>query len=315
MRKLFLIIGVLLIFSTALKAQDPTIKDLKNEAAKSIPKDPKDTAAKKWKLGGLFNLNINQGTQSNWSAGGDKFSFSLNAYLNVFAFYKKNKSSWDNNLDLAYGIVNTTSLGSRKASDRIDLLSKYGYALAPKWNVAALFNLRTQFAKGFAYSKTPAGKDTSTVISNTFAPAYVLLSLGIDYKPTDNFSLFISPLTERWVIVTNDSIAPLFGVLPGKNSKNELGAFLSANYTAKLGSNFVYKTKLDLFSNYKQKPQNVDIYWTNALTAKITKYINFSFTLDMIYDDNTKNVNPVKGPAPQWLQLMGVGFAYNFRKK
>ena len=181
--------------------------------------------------------------------------------------------------------------------------------------MAALFNLRTQFAKGFAYSKTPAGKDTSTVISNTFAPAYVLLSLGIDYKPTDNFSLFISPLTERWVIVTNDSIAPLFGVLPGKNSKNELGAFLSANYTAKLGSNFVYKTKLDLFSNYKQKPQNVDIYWTNALTAKITKYINFSFTLDMIYDDNTKNVNPVKGPAPQWLQLMGVGFAYNIRKK
>lgn len=315
MKKIFLLSFTFFLTATVAIAQDPSIKDLKNEAAKSIPKDAKDTAAKTWKLGGLFNLNINQGTQSNWSAGGDKFSFSLNAYLNVFAFYKKNKSSWDNNLDLAYGIVNTTSLGSRKASDRIDLLSKYGYALAPKWNVAALFNLRTQFAKGFAYSKTPAGKDTATVISNTFAPAFVLLSLGIDYKPTDNFSLFISPLTERWVIVTNDSIAPLFGVLPGKNSKNELGAFLSANYTAKLGSNFVYKTKLDLFSNYKQKPQNVDIYWTNTLTAKLTKYINFSFNLDMIYDDNTKNVNPVKGPAPQWLQLMGVGFAYNFRKK
>jgi Protein of unknown function (DUF3078) len=315
MKKIFVLSFAFFLTATVALAQDPSIKELKNEAAKSIPKDPKDTTAKTWKLGGLFNLNINQGTQSNWSAGGDKFSFSLNAYLNVFAFYKKNKSSWDNNLDLAYGIVNTTSLGSRKASDRIDLLSKYGYALSPKWNVAALFNLRTQFAKGFAYSKTPAGKDTSTVISNTFAPAYVLLSLGIDYKPRDNFSLFISPLTERWVIVTNDSIAPLFGVLPGKNSKNELGAFISANYTAKLGNNFVYKTKLDLFSNYKQKPQNVDIYWTNSLTAKLTKYINFSFNLDMIYDDDTKNVNPVKGPAPQWLQLMGVGFAYNFRKK
>ncbi len=311
-----IIIGFLsLLIPFSLAAQDPTVKDLKNEASKSVKKNPGDTASKTWKLGGLFNLNINQGTQSNWSAGGDKFSFSLNAYLNVFAFYKKNKSSWDNNLDLAYGIVNTTSLGSRKASDRIDLLSKYGYAIAPKWNVAALFNLRTQFAKGFAYSKTAAGKDTATVISNTFAPAYVLLSLGIDYKPRDNFSLFISPLTERWVIVSNDSIAPLFGVLPGKNSKNELGAFLSANYTAKLGNNFVYKTKLDLFSNYKQKPQNIDIFWTNALTAKITKYINFSFTLDMIYDDNTKNVNPAKGPAPQWLQLMGIGFAYNFNKK
>ena len=315
MKKILLLHFVLFLFVTALQAQDPTVKDLKNEATKSIAKDPKDTTVKTWKTGGLFNLNINQGTLSNWSAGGDKFSFSLNAYLNVFAFYKKNKSSWDNSLDLAYGIVNTTSLGSRKASDRIDLLSKYGYAISKKWNAAALFNLRSQFTNGFAYSKTAAGKDTSSVISKTFAPAYVLLSLGMDYKPKDNFSLFISPLTERWVIVSDRLIKPLYGVDPGKTAKNELGAFVSANYTAKLGANFVYKTRLDLFSNYKQKPQNIDIFWTNVLNAKLTKYINFSFNLDMIYDDNTKNVNPLKGPAPQWLQLMGIGFAYNFGKK
>lgn len=304
---------LLVSFTAFCQAQDPTVKDLKNEAAKTITKDPKDTTHKTWKLGGLFNLNVNQGTLSNWSAGGDKFSFSLNAYLNVFAFYKKNKHSWDNSLDLAYGIVNTTSLGSRKASDRIDLLSKYGYSIAPKWSVSTLFNLRTQFTNGYAYSKTASGADTSNVISKTFAPAYVLLSIGVDYKPTDNFSIFISPLTERWVIVGDSVIAPLYGLLPGKKAKNELGAFVTANYTAKLGANFVYKSRLDLFSNYKQKPQNIDVYWTNALTAKLTKYINFSFNLDMIYDDDTKNVNPAKGPAPQWLQLMGIGFAYNFK--
>jgi len=311
-----LLLPVFIFFTVVyVHAQDPTIKDLKNEATKSIKKDPADTAAKTWKLGGLVNVNINQGTLTNWSAGGDQFSFSLNAFLNVFAFYKKNKSSWDNNLDLGYGIVNTTSLGSRKASDRIDLLSKYGYAISPKWNAAALFNVRTQFANGYAYSKTAAGADTAVIISKTFAPAFVLLSLGFDYKPNENFSLFLSPLTERWVIVADDSIAPLFGVVPGKNSKNELGAFVSANYTKKLGANFVYKSKLDLFSNYKQRPQNIDIFWTNALTAKLTKFINFSFQLDMIYDDDTKNVNPAKGPAPQWLQLMGIGLAWNFNKK
>lgn len=304
------ILSLAIIF---VQAQDPTVKDLKNEASKSVKKDPADTTNKTWKLGGLFNLNINQGTQSNWSAGGEKFSFSLNAYLNVFALYKKGKHSWDNNLDLAYGIVNTTSLGSRKASDRIDLLSKYGYAIAPKWNAGVLFNGRTQFTDGRAYSKTAAGVDTSNVISKFFAPAYVLLSLGVDYKPRENFSLFISPLTERWVIATDSALAPLYGVLPGKKSRNELGAFVSANYTAKMGSNFVYKTKLDLFSNYKQNPQNIDIFWTNSVTAKLTKYINFSFNLDMIYDDDTKNVNPAKGPAAQWLQLMGIGFAYKFK--
>ncbi len=305
----------LLLASVYCYSQDQTVKDLKNEASKSITKDPKDTIQKKWKLGGLFSLNINEGSLSNWSAGGDKFSFSLNAYLNLYAFYKKNKSSWDNNLDLAYGIVNTTSLGSRKASDRVDFLTKYGYALSPKWNVSALFNLRTQFAKGYAYSKTAAGLDTSSVISRSFSPAYLILSLGFDYKPTADLSIFISPLTERWVIVTDNLIAPLFGIDPGKKSKNELGAFASINYLKKLGSSFTYKTRLDLFSNYKQEPQNIDIFWSNVVTAKITKYINFSFNLDMIYDDDTHNVNPAKGPAPQWLQLMGIGFAYNFSNK
>ena len=57
----------------------------------------------------------------------------------------------------------------------------------------------------------------------------------------------------------------------------------------------------------------IDIYWTNNLTAKITKYINFSLTMDVIYDDDVHNVNPNKGPAPQILQLMGIGFAYNFK--
>ena len=305
----------LLLASVYCYSQDQTVKDLKNEASKSITRNPKDTIQKKWKLGGLFSLNINEGSLSNWSAGGDKFSFSLNAYLNLYAFYKKNKSSWDNNLDLAYGIVNTTSLGSRKASDRVDFLTKYGYALSPKWNVSALFNLRTQFAKGYAYSKTAAGLDTSSVISRSFSPAYLILSLGFDYKPTADLSIFISPLTERWVIVTDNLIAPLFGIDPGKKSKNELGAFASVNYLKKLGSSFTYKTRLDLFSNYKQEPQNIDIFWSNVVTAKITKYINFSFNLDMIYDDDTHNVNPAKGPAPQWLQLMGIGFAYNFSNK
>jgi Protein of unknown function (DUF3078) len=299
----------------SLAAQDPSVKDLQKDATKTISKDPKDTANSTWKLGGFANLNINQGTQSNWAAGGDKFSFSLNAFLNVYAFYKKHKSCWDNSLDLAYGIVNTTSLGSRKASDRVDLLSKYGYAIAPKWNAAALFNLRTQFAKGYGYGKTAAGTDTSYMISRAFAPAYVLLSLGFDYKPNGNLSLFISPLTERWVIVVDDLLAPGFGIDSGKNSRNELGAFLSANFNKKLGSSFFYKTRLDLFSNYKQNPQNIDVFWTNSVTAKITKYINFSFNLDMIYDDDTRHVDPAQGPAPQWLQLMGIGFAYNFTRK
>lgn len=312
MRTMF--IAGLILTSFAAAAQDGTVKDLKVSAEKTIKKDDKDTTVKTWKTGGAFALNINQGTLSNWAAGGDKFSFSLNSYLSLYAFYKKNKHSWDNNLDLAYGIVNTTSLGNRKASDRIDLLSKYGYAIAPQLNLATLFNLRTQFAKGYTYTKNAAGVDSASLTSKTFAPAYVLLSLGLDYKPNADLSLFISPATARWVVVGDDNLKPLYNVALNQGSRQEFGAFASVNYLKSFAKNLTFKSKLDLFSNYKSNPQNIDIFWSNVLTAKITRYINFSLNVDMIYDDDVQNVNPAKGPAPQILQLMGIGFAYSFRK-
>ena len=314
MKKNMLVLMTLFLLIES-KAQDAVVKELKIEAEKKIQKDPKDTTQLIWKKGGQFNFTVNQGSQNNWSAGGDKFSFSLNAYLNLFAFYKKDRHSWDNSLDLAYGIVQTTSLGRRKSLDRIDLTSKYGYSLNEKINLATLFNLRSQFANGYFYSKTAGGADSATLNSKGLCPAYFVLSVGLDYKPTNNFSLFLSPVTGRWVVVNDKSIGSFYGVLPGKTVKNELGAFLSANYNKKIGANLTYKTKLDLFSNHKKEPQNIDVFWTNVITAKITKYINCSLNVDMIYDNDTKNVVPEKGPAPQWLQLIGIGFAYNFNKK
>lgn len=297
----------------SVNAQDGTVKGLKSDAEKAISKDPKDTVQLKWKRGGNFGLNLNQGTLSNWSAGGDKFSLSVNSMLNLFAFYKQGKNSWDNSLDLAYGIVKTTSLGTRKASDRIDFLSKYGYALSKKWNVGALFNLRSQFANGYNYLKDINGADSAVLTSKTFAPAYILLSPGFDYKPNADLSFFISPITARWVIVGDKELAAdKYGFENGKTVKTELGAFGSVNYMKALSKNASFKSKLDLFSNYRSNPQNVDIFWTNMLTAKVTKYINFNLQVDIIYDDDIENVKPGKGPAPQVLQLMGIGFAYNF---
>lgn len=296
---------------TALNAaaQDADIKQMSNEANKGFSKD---TVNLNWKKGGSLGLNVNQGSLSNWAAGGDKFSLSVNSMASLFAFYQSGKNSWDNSLDLAYGIVKTTSLGKRKASDRIDFSSKYGHAISKKWDVGALLNLRTQFANGYNYLKSSNNLDSAVLTSKTFAPAYVLLSPGMNWKPNADFSLFLSPATARWVIVGPQNLRSFYSVPFNKSVRSEFGAFASANYNHQFSDNLGFKSKLDLFSNYKHDPQNVDIYWTNLLTAKLTKYINFNFTLDMIYDNDTKNVDPKKGPAPQIMQLMGIGFAYNF---
>ena len=299
----------------SVTAQDKTVNQLKQEAAREIKKekDPNDTIPKIWRLGGLYSLTINQGALSNWAAGGDKSSLAITSFLNLFAYYKKGKSSWDNNLELAYGFVNTTSLGSRKADDRIDFLSKYGYEIAPKLYASGLFNFRSQFTEGYSY---PAN-DPKVLTSGFLAPAYILLSAGLDYKPTDNFSLFLSPITSRWVIVNNDSLsaAGAFGVAPGEKSKNELGAYLSANYKADISENATFKTRLDLFSNYKSNPQNIDVFMTNILSVKVWKFISINLSVDMIYDDDTKSVDSdgnTAGPRIQLKELMGIGFAYKF---
>src|SRR5580658_8625555 len=93
-------------------AQNKTAQDLKSASGMNIAKDQNDTVPKTWKIGGLFNLNFNQSALSNWSAGGDKSSVSLETFLNAHAFYKEGKNAWDNTLDMAYGMVSTTSLGT-----------------------------------------------------------------------------------------------------------------------------------------------------------------------------------------------------------
>lgn len=313
------LLPVLLLLCSALVgstvfAQDETIKGLQGESGRAIKKDANDTANQIWKTGGMLNINLNQGTLSNWAAGGDKSSLSIASLVSLYAFYKKDKHLWDNTLDMAYGIVNTTSLGTRKADDRFDLLSKYGYQIAKKgWYVGALFNFRTQFTPGYAY---PAdGPKVKT--SNFLAPAYVLVSPNITYQPKDNFSISLSPATARWTIVNDDSLSSVgaFGVDPGKKAKTEFGAFATVNYKAKISENASYQGRLDLFSNYLANPQNIDLYMTNVLLLKVTKLITVSLSVDMIYDDDVTTIDKdgnARGPKLQLKQLLGVGLAYRF---
>src|SRR5688500_13826683 len=309
MKKIFLSVTLLSIFFAS--AQDKTVKDLKDASGRSVKKDPNDTISKMWKKGGLYGINVSQGSLSNWAAGGDDFSLSLNSVLSLFAFYKKDKHSWDNTFDFNLGYVKTTSLGSRKNDDRFDLLSKYGYALNSKLNVAGLFNFRSQLFKGYTYD----GDGIKTLSSDFLSPAYILVSPGLDFKPNADLSIFVSPITARWTIVKDDTLSAkgLYGVDPGKHSNAEFGAFASINYLKEFNKNITYKGRLDLFSNYRRKPKNVDLYFTNVLNVKLSRILSLTWSVDIIYDDDVrlfgKNNN---GAATQLKSLVGIGFLAKF---
>jgi hypothetical protein len=299
-----------LLFSTPTYAQDAVIRKMQSESLRNVKKDIPDTVKHAWKKGLVFSINVGQGTLSNWAAGGDDFSLTIATGMNFFGFYKKEKHSWDNTLDLNFGYVKTTSLGSRKNDDRFDILSKYGYALNRNLNMATAVNFRSQFFKGFTY------KDTlKTYSSDLLSPAYVLVSLGLDYKPAKGLSIFFSPVTSRWVIVMDDSLSKKgdYGVNPGDHSLNELGSFATINYQKAFNKFVAYKGRLDLFSNYRKNPKNIDVYMTNTLSAKVARVIAFSWSLDMIYDDDVKLFGKEKAsPALQLKSIIGIGLQVKF---
>jgi hypothetical protein len=299
-----------------IEAQNPT-QTLQNAVnGATITKDPNDTTKMTWKTGGLFNLTFNQAELSNWAAGGDKSAISLNTQLNLFAYYTDGRRSWDNFLLGAYGLTSTTSLGTRKTDDRFDITSRYGYDLGKKWYLSVLFDFRSQFGPGYNYTSS----NTKQLTSDLLAPAYALLSIGMNYKPNNNFSVFLSPITARELIVKNDSLAAqgAYGVDSGKTSRFEFGAYVSVNYSSNLSKTAAYVGRLDLFSDYLSNPQNIAVYMTNVLNVKVTSVISMNLNVTLIYDDRIKSVKAdgsFGGPALQLQEVLGIGVAYKFAKK
>lgn len=296
------------------QAQDIPVKVIPKEIFRSVKKDS-DTTKWHWKRGGLFGANLAQGTLSNWAAGGDDFSMAINTYLNYYVLHRKDRYTWDNSVDFNFGFVQATSLGSRKNDDRIDLLSKYGYRVdtVNRWYASALFNFRSQLFDGYNYSG-----GTSNFSSSLLSPAYILLSVGMDYKPNSKFSMFISPLTSRWIVVANKYLSDLgsYGVAAGKHSYNEVGAFATISYNNNIAKNVTYRGRMDLFSNYGQNPGNVDVFLTNLFSFKINRLLSATYNLDMIYDDDIKIFGPEKNsPRLQLKSLIGIGFLMNFSPK
>ena len=299
---------LLFLVSFGSAAQDASVIDLWEETTNVEQKLELDTSRLLWKKGILYSLNFSQASLSNWSAGGDKFSLSVSSILNTYANYKKGRHTWDNFFESLFGYVNSTSLGSRKNDDRFDLVSKYGYILNKKISVAALLNLRSQFFKGYTYDD-----GIKNFTSNFMAPGYILQSVGLDFKPSSSSSLFFSPLTGRWVFVTDPLLSArgLYGVKPGSTSEFEIGAFANLNFLKQIAPNITFKSRLDLFSNYTRNPQNIDLFMTNLLTVNLSKLFNITWSVDMIYDDDARLFGP-NGNSPylQFKSLIGIGVQF-----
>lgn len=268
-----------------------------------------------WKVSGLASLNFsNLSLSENWAAGGEP-SFSGNALVNLSANYqnREGKFNWNNDLIMGYGLLRQSDDPARKSDDKIDFASKFGYKASDKWFYSGLLSFKTQFTEGY----DDPGSDTRSVISNFLAPAYLNLALGMDYKPNDHFTMLVAPVTGKMTFVMDDALSAIgvFGVPAGENVRSEFGGYVKVAYGNEILKNVTLLTKMDLFSNYLENPQYIDVNFDLILSFKINEFLSASILTQMIYDYDIKFDDGAGGQeaAVQLKNLLGIGLSYSFK--
>lgn len=306
-----LVFGIILLSSLISFAQDSTAVD-------TIPKN--------WKLNATYILNGTQTSFINWSAGG-RNNVSVLGSIITSAVYDKKNIKWANDLNLTLGglqyIEKESKEGLQKTDDRVDLSSNLGYKLKEHVYFSLLGGLRTQMLDGFAYP------NDSVRVSTFMAPGYISGALGIDYIPNSNFSIFSSPFAMKLTIVNDNTLANAgaFGVraatydglgnvlTAGEHFRGEFGAYIKMIYTDTLAKNIELRSKVELFSNYLDDPQNIDVNAEALFNFKVNSWFSASLQWTLIYDDDI-DIQDGKGgfgPRTQFKSVIGLGITYKMK--
>lgn len=291
MKKILLLLSGILFLTPCFAQVDTTIV-------------PSDTTY--WRRSLSAGANLNQAAFSdNWKAGGTN-SIALGLFLNGKANYKRAKNSWDNEMQLQYGVVRNAGEDLRKSIDGIFLDSKYGYAISSDWNLFVSGNFISQFAPGYNYDVDDEGTDL--LISNFMSPGFLTFGLGFEYKPVEWFSLRLSPLSPRFTFLTDEEVGEneRYGVPVGDKVRREwLAALIQADFEKDIAENLNLKISYQGFANYDNLAfKTIDHRLLTILSAKVNKFLSVNLTGNLLYDiDQDADV--------QYSQALALGIFYN----
>lgn len=299
---LFCILG-----AVGLQAQEttPAEEAVPEESIIVLRAQEVDTV-KHWTAKGNISLLFNQSTFENWLAGGEN-NVSGNVGLNYDINYKKGDWTWDNKIIASYGLVKTrTSSFAKKTDDRLEFNSLLGKKAEGYWYYSAFLNFKTQFSKGYNYDTDANGAEIRNEYTNFLSPGYLSFGPGMLWKKSDNLKFNLAPLTSKITIVDKAFTLPnegYFGVTEGKNLRYELGFNASAYYKLDVMANVSFENILNLYSNYLEDSQNVDIDYQLNIVLKINRYLSTNIAFQTIYDDNAFRGFQIR-------QVFGVGINY-----
>jgi len=263
--------------------------------------ETKTDSLKNWKTEGKATLLFNQSSFSNWISGGEN-AVAGNLNINYLFNYKKANWTWNNTVNIAYGINDSKSNGTRKTEDRIEWKTLAGYKKDKNWYYSFFLNFQTQFTSGYDYKKDPNGL---TPISKAFAPAYLNFGPGVLYEKSANLKINLAPATSKLTIVTDETLSNqgAYGVKQGKQVKEDLGFFASIFYKRTVMENVEMVNVLSFYVNYLENIKNIDFDYQLKFIMKVNKYMSTNLNFQFVYNDDALS-------RLQFKEIFGIGFNY-----
>lgn len=296
-------VAILLAFTAVTLFASAQNKPLEVLSAKIGP----DTG--KWNNTLEFGLNFNQATFSpNWKGGGVN-SYSVGALLNANTSYDKKRFSYVGKLNSQYGIQQTKDQGQRKTIDVLLGDVKFAYLFSKSWSGYLGANLITQFTPGYEYDNDTLYVERQ---SNFFAPAYLTIPLGVEYKPNKHFFARFGVASLRYTFVTDktirNTVANNYGVDSNKTVLQQFGMQIVAGYNRDITSTINIKANYFGFVDYERIDVSDFVHRLDVVfAAKVTKYINTTFSSILFFDrSQDKDV--------QVSQVLNVGFLVKLGK-
>lgn len=271
----------------------------------------------KWKNSGNALFLVNQSSFSNWTSGGQS-SISGTLKIDYNFNFSDNGWDWDTKVISNFGLNKISGSDFlKKTDDRIEINSvlgkKFNNDIIGRWSYSSFFNFQTQFAKGYRFGRDANGNPNRTEKSRFFSPATVQLGVGMYWKKSKDLWVNVAPMTGKLILVNRRFTENLnenqtyFGVKKGGNSRFELGASIRSYYKSEIFENVTMENRLSLYSDYLDRPQNIDFDCTFNFIMKVNQYVSTNLIFQFVYDDNEIRRVQVR-------EVLGVGLNIDLSK-
>lgn len=273
-----------------------------------------------WKKGVDVSVQATQNyATENWHNGGTNNLSVLGGLQGWFNYAGEEGLSWDNLVDLKYGVTTTftNDLAGRAfhiTDDKTYFGTKLGYALGKGWNLAWSGDVNFTLFENYKI-------DTNDLVSAVVSPLTFNTAIGFDYKYSNaekklDLSVMIAPYAFKLIYV--DDVRGDYAISKHVGIYNEelgitqlktfdFGSSFKVNYRQEFNDYITLSSVLSFYTDYK----GIEVDWEIVGDFKLYKWLTARVSLNPRYDST---IGEGWGEKIQFKEFVSLGLAYRFEK-